>query len=166
MGLSREIINNQQTLSTLETLTISFFLHSVTPPVGIAEELRTLSLSNGNALERIRLDFQCNAGLTSGAGFLECLESLNLNHVQWSGFSHLWLLEVEIEIFVGSAGAPTDSSSFTGYLERVIREIFRRAINRAGVEVSVTLYLNSTRPGGDTFRRAVSWERFATLTSN
>jgi len=166
MGLSREIINSQQTLSTLETLTISFFLHSVTPPVGISEELRTLSLSNGNALERIRLDFQCNAGLTSGAGFLECLESLNLNHVQWSGFSHLWLLEVEIEIFTASVGVPTELSTFNGDLERAIREIFRRAINRAGVEVSVTLYPNSTMPGGDAFRPAVSWERFATLSSN
>jgi len=89
MGLSREIINSQLTLSTLETLTISFILHGFAPPVGITEELRTLSLSNGNALERIRLDFRCESELTSGVGLLGCLESLNLNHVHWSGFSHL-----------------------------------------------------------------------------
>ena len=96
-------------------------------------------------------------------GLLGCLENLNFNHVQWSGFSHLWLLEVEIETF---AGIPTESSIFNGDLEKGIREIFRRAINRAGVEVSVTLYLDSTRPGGDTFHPTISWERFATLPTN
>lgn len=35
-------------------------------------------------------------------------------------------------------------------------------MNRADVEISVTIYLNSTRSGGDTFRPALSWEQFAT----
>jgi len=67
---------------------------------------------------------------------------------------------------VGGAGVPNESSTFNGDLERAIRKVFTRAMNKAGVEVSVTLYLNSTRPGGDTFLPAVSLERFATPSSN
>jgi len=57
-------------------------------------------------------------------------------------------------------------STFNGDLERDVCEIFRRAINRADVEISVTIYLNSTRSGGDAFRPALSWEQFATLSSD
>jgi len=166
MGLSREIIDSPDTLSTLETLAFFFIFHSFTPPVGISEELRELSLSNRSALQRIRFDLQCDSGLTNGEGLLGYLGGLDLNHVQWSGFSRLLLVEVEVDIFVGGAGVPTESYAFDGYLERAMREVFRRAINRADVEVSVTLYLNGIRPGGDTFRPALSWERFAILSSN
>ena len=92
--------------------------------------------------------------------------SLNLNLVQWSGFNRLLLVEVEVDTFAGGAGVPAESYAFNGDLERAMREIVRRAINRADVEVSVTLYLNGIRPGGDTFCPAVSWERFAILSSN
>jgi len=163
MGLSREIINSPQTLSTLKTLTISFIFHSFVLPVGISAELRELSLSNGSALERIRFDLQCETGLTSVA----YLKSFKLDQVQWSGFSRLRLLEVEIDMFMGGVGLPVEPelSVINGDLERDVRDIFRRAMNREDVEVSVTLYLNSTRPGGDTFRPVLSWERFATLSS-
>jgi len=166
MGLSREIVNSPQTLLNLETLTLFFIFHSFIPPLRIAEELRELSLSNENALQRIRFDLKCDSGLTNGAGILGYLMSLNLNLVQWSGFSRLLLVEVEVDIFVGGAGVPTDSPAFNGDLERAMREVFRRAMNRADVEVTVTLYLNGIRPGGDTFRPALSWERFAILSSN
>ena len=164
MGLSREIINSPQTLSTLKTLTISFIFHSFIRPVGISAELRELSLSNESALERIRFDLQCETGLTSVA----YLKSVKLDQVQWSGFSRLRLLEVEIDMFMGGVGLPAEPepSVINGDLERDIRDIFRRAMNREDVEVSVTLYLNSTRPGGDTFRPVFSWERFATLSSD
>ena len=164
MGLSREIINSPQTLSTLKTLTISFIFHSFVLPVGISAEFRELSLSNESALERVRFDLQCESGLTS----LAYLKSFKLDQVQWSGFSRLRLLEVEIDMFMGGVGLPAEPepSVINGDLERDIRDIFRRAMNREDVEVSVTLYLNSTRPGGDTFRPILSWERFATLSSD
>jgi len=163
MGLSGEIINCPQTLSTLKTLAFCFIFHGFTPTVGISEELRELSLSNRSVLQRIRLDLQCDSGLTGGAGLLGYLEDLDLKHVQWSGFSRLLLVEVEVDVFAGGAGALAESYTL---LERAMCEIFRRAMNRADVEVSVTLYLNGIRPGGDTFRPAVSWERFTTLSSN
>ena len=143
-----------------------FIFHGYTPPVRISEELRELSLSNGSALKSIRLDLQCHSGLTNGARLLGYLEALDLKHVQWSGFSRLLLVEVEFDIFAADMGISTTSNAFNGDLERAIREIFRRAINRADVEVSVTLYLNGIRPGVDTFRPALSWERFAILSSN
>ena len=164
MGLSREIINSPQTLSTLKTLTISFIFHSFVLPVGISAEFRELSLSNESALERVRFDLQCESGLTS----LAYLKSFKLDQVQWSGFSRLRLLEVEIDMFMGGVGLPAEPepSVINGDLEKDVRDIFRRAMNREDVEVSVTLYLNSTRPGGDTFRPVFSWERFATLSSD
>jgi len=164
MGLSREIINSPQTLSTLKTLTISFIFHSFVLPVGISAELRELSLSDESALERIRFDLQCETGLTSVA----YLKSFELDQVQWLGFSRLRLLEVEIDMFMGGVGLPAEPepSVINGDLEKDVRDIFRRAMNREDVEVSVTLYLNSTRPGGDTFRPVLSWERFATLSSD
>jgi len=166
MGLSREIIDNPQTLSTLQTLTFFFIFHSFTPPVGISEELRELSLSNRSVLQRIQFYLQCDSGLNNGEGLLGYLEGLDLNHVHWSGFSRLLLVEVEVDIFVGGEGVPTDSPAFNGDLERATCEVFRRAMNRADVKVTVTLYLNGIRPGGDTFRPALSWERFAILSSN
>jgi len=71
-------------------------------------------------------------------------------------------------MFMGSEGllAEPKPSTFNGDLERDVCEIFRRAMSQADVEISVTIYLNSTRPGGDTFRPALSWERFATLSSD
>ena len=89
-----------------------------------------------------------------------------MNHVEWSGFSRLLLVEVEVDIFLGGAGVPNDSPAFNGDLERGMHEVFRISMNRADVEVTVTHYLNSIRPGGDAFHPAVSWERFATLSSN
>jgi len=168
MGLSREIIDSPQTLSTLKTLTIFFIFYSFLLPVGIAAELRELSLSNGSVLERIRFDLQCETGLTSAAGLFRYLKSIKLDQVQWSGFSHLRLLEVKVDMFRGIEGllAEPEPSTSNGDLERDVREIFGRAMNRADVEVSVTLYLNSKRPGGDTFRPVLSWERFATLSSD
>jgi len=166
MGLSREIIDSPQTLSTLETLAFFFIFHSFTPPAGISEELRELSISNRSALQRIRFDLQCDSGLTNGEGLLGYLEGLDLKLVQWSGFSRLLLVEVEVDIFVGGAGVPTETHAFNGDIERAMLEVFRRAMNRADVEVAVTLYLNGNRPGGDTFRPAVSWEQFAILSSN
>jgi len=166
MGLSREIIDSPQTLSTLKTLIIFFIFHSFLLPVGIAAELRELSLSNGSVL--IRFDLQCETGLTSAASLFRYLKSIKLDQVQWSGFSHLRLLEVKVDMFRGIEGllAEPEPSTFNGDFERDVREIFGRAMNRADVEVSVTLYLNSKRPGGDTFRPVLSWERFATLSSD
>ena len=168
MGLSREIIDSPQTLSTLKTLTIFFIFHSFILPVGIAAELRELSLSNGSVLERIRFDLQCETGLTSAASLFRYIKSLKLDQVQWSGFSRLRLLDVEVDMFMGSEGllAEPKPSTFNGDLERDVCKIFRRAMNQADVEISVTIYLNSTRPGGDTFHPALSWARFATLFSD
>jgi len=167
MGLSREIIDSPQTLATLKTLTIFFIFYNFILPVGISAELRELSLSNGSVLERIRFDLQCETGLTSAASLFRYLKWFKLDQVQWSGFNRLRLLEVEIDMFMGGVGLPAEPepSTFNGDLERDVCEIFRRAMNREDVEISVTLYLNSTRPGGDTFRPVLSWERFATLSS-
>jgi len=164
MGLSREIIDSPQTLSTLKILTIFFIFYSFLLPVGIAAELRELSLSNGSVLERIRFDLQCETGLTSAASLFRYLKSVKLDQVQWSGFSRLRLLEVKVDMFRGIEGllAEPEPSTFNGDLERDVREIFGRAMNRADVEVSVTLYLNIKRPGGDAFCPVLSWERFAT----
>jgi len=119
MGLSREIINSPQTLSTLKTLTISFIFHSFIRPVEISAELRELSLSNESALERVRFDLQCETGLTSVA----YLKSFELDQVQWSGFSRLRLLEVEIDMFMGGVGLPAEPelSVINGDLERDVR---------------------------------------------
>jgi len=71
-------------------------------------------------------------------------------------------------MFMGSEGllAEPEPSAINEDLERDVREIFRRAMNREDVDVSVKLYIDSTRPGGDTFHPALSWERLATLASD
>jgi len=109
MGLSREIINSPETLSTLETLTIFFIFHGFTPPVGIAEELMDLSLSNGNALERIRFYLQCDSRLMSGASHLGYLESLNLNHVHRIHKSELYIIYISHCMCVGLKVGVTSS---------------------------------------------------------
>jgi len=64
------------------------------------------------------------------------LKSFKLDQVQWSGFSRLRLLEVEIDMFMGGVGLPAEPelSVINGDLERDVRDIFRRAMNREDVE--------------------------------
>jgi len=162
-GLSKAIIDSPSTVSTLKTLTLLFTWDQYTPLLEILAELEDLSLSNGSALQKIRIDLDCR-DYSTDSELLERLDGID-NSIHWEGFPRLWLLEVNLNKYYIDTEEITDESQRVvkiGYLERGVRDKFKRIKDRANVEVLVTAYLESERPGGQVFDPSMSWEEFDT----
>ena len=75
----------------------------------------------------------------------------------------LWLLEVNFNKYYIDTGEITGEFQRAvkiGYLERGVRDRFKRIKDQAKVEVLVTVYLEGERPGGQVFYPSMSWEEF------
>jgi len=144
------------TVSTLKTLTLLFSWDEDIPLAGILVELEELSLFDGSALQKIRIDLDCHNYLTDSE-VLERLDGID-NNVHWAGFCRLWSLEVNVSKYFIDMEEITGESQRAvkiGYLERGVRDKFKRIKGRVDVEVLVTVYIKSKRPRG-----TMSWEEF------
>ena len=124
-------------------------------------ELEELSLFDGSALQKIRIDLDCR-NYSTDSELLERLDGID-NKIHWAGFSRLWLLEVNVnKYFIDTEEFTSESQRVVkiGYLERGVREKFKRIKDRANVEVLITVYLKNERPGGQVFEHTMSWEEF------
>jgi len=147
------------TVSTLKTLTLLFSWDKDIPLAGILLELEELSLFDGSALQKIRIDLDCHNYLTDSK-LLERLDGID-NNIHWAGFSRLWLLEVNVnKYFIDMEEIIGESQRAVKieYLERGVREKIKRIKDRANVEVLITVNLKSERPGGWVFDHITSWE--------
>jgi len=162
-GLSKAINDSPLTVSTLKTLTLLFTWDEDIPLVGILAELEELSLFDGSALQKIRIDLDCH-DYSTDSELLERLDGID-NNIYWAGLSRLWLLEVNVNKYYIDTEEITGESQRAvkiGYLERGVCDKFKRIKDRANVEVLVTAYLESERPGGQVFDPSMYWEEFDT----
>jgi len=139
-GLSRAIMNSTPTLSTLETIT--FRMSWTTPFTGISEVLVQLSLSDGNVLEKIRINLYCCRLLQKV--FLGYFKGFDQD-IEWTRFRHLRELEVNIYSKVGVPDEP-QRRKFIRDNETGIRDSFTGFRNRGGDEVIVKVFTHPIIP--------------------
>ena len=138
-GLSRAIIENSTTLSTLQTIIYRVSCCNSNMLVGPATEIAELSSTSANVLHKIHLVLPYDDNLTRAA-FLELFNTLDTS-IHWAGYWYLKHFEVNVRMLRGMRsirGVPRKVALF----RRAISDSFKNLRNQVdGVEVVVTLFI-------------------------
>lgn len=138
-GVSRAIVENSTTLSTLQTIIYRVSCCNSNMLLGPATEIAELSSTNANVLKKNHLILPYDDNLTRAA-FLELFNTLDTS-IHWTGYRHLKNFEVNVRMLRGMRsirGVPRKVALF----RNAISDSFKNLRNQIdGVEVIVTLFI-------------------------